>query len=36
MIGMVFRTGLDREVGLWKPEIGMKTDFLSLKNRISF
>ena len=31
---MVFRTGPDQEVGPWKPGTGMKTDFLSLKNRI--
>ena len=28
-----FRTGPDREVGPWKPGTGMKTGFLSLKNR---
>ena len=31
---IVFRTGLDREVGPWKPGTGMKTGFLSLKNQI--
>ena len=30
----VYRTGPDREVGPWKPGTGMKTGFLSLKNRI--
>ena len=34
VLPMVFRTGPDQEVGPWKPETGMKTDFLSLKNRI--
>ena len=30
----IFRVGLDREVGMWKSRIGMKTGFLSIKNRI--
>ena len=31
---IVLRTGSDQEVGPWKPGTGIKTSFLSIKNRI--
>ena len=33
ILTIVLRTGPDREVGPWKSGTGMKTNFLSIKNR---